>query len=85
MKTYQFEVFLQNVPQVSDEQADALFAAGCGDGTPTTCNGLTWIHFDRQAATLEEAIRSAVTQVASVGFVVTKVELDADAAVALGK
>jgi hypothetical protein len=84
MKTYEFDVSLKGVSEVTDEQADALFAAGCDDGTPACCNGLAWIHFDREAASLEDAIRSAVAQVQSAGFSVSKVELDADSAVSLG-
>jgi hypothetical protein len=84
MKTYAFDVVLKDVPEVTDEQADGLFAAGCDDGTPACCNGVAWVHFDREASSLEEAIRSAVTQVQRAGLRVSKIELDADAAVSLG-
>ncbi len=84
MKTCEFDVILKEVSEVTDDQADALFAAGCDDGTPVCCNGLAWIHFDRAAASLEEAIRSAIAQVQSAGFRVAKVELDANFAVSLG-
>jgi hypothetical protein len=84
MKTYEFDVVLKNVSEVTDEQADVLFAAGCDDGTPTCCDGVAWIHFDREASSVEEAIRSAVAQVQGAGFRVSKVELDVDAAVSLG-
>jgi hypothetical protein len=84
MKTYEFDVVLKEVSQVTDDQADGLFAAGCDDGTPTCCNGVAWIHFDREANSLEEAIQSAVSQVRSAGFHIAKVELDADSAVSLG-
>jgi hypothetical protein len=40
--------------------------------------------FDRQAPSLEEAIASAVVQVQAADLVVSKVELDVDAAVSLG-
>jgi hypothetical protein len=83
MKTYEFDVILKDVSQVTDEQADALFTAGCDDGTPAGCDGVAWIHFDRQAASLEEAIASAVAQVQAAGLQVSKVELDVDAAVSL--
>jgi hypothetical protein len=76
MKTYEFDVILKDVAEVSDEQADALFEAGCDDGTPTSCDGLAWIHFDREADSLEEAVRLAVAQVRGVGLDVAKVELD---------
>ena len=84
MKTYEFDVILKGVWEVTDDQADALFAAGCDDATPASCNGLAWLHFDREAATLEDGIRSAIAQVQSVGLTVSKVELDADSAVSLG-
>ncbi len=84
MKTYEFDVFLKNTAEISDDQADGLFAAGCDDGTPASCNGVAWVHFDRAADSLEEAIRSAIAQVRSAGFTVAKIELDANAAVALG-
>ena len=84
MKTYDFDVVLKDVPQVTDDQADMLFAAGCDDGTPASCNGLAWIHFDREASSLEEAIGTAVAQVQSAGFSVSKIQLDVDAAVSLG-
>jgi hypothetical protein len=54
------------------DQADALFAAGCDDGTPASSQGLAWIHFDREAASLEEAIRSAVINVQAAGLTVPK-------------
>jgi hypothetical protein len=84
MKPYEFDVVLTDVAELSDEQVDALFAAGCDDGTPVTCDGTTWVHFDRNADSLEEAIRSAVVQVRSAGLAVSKVALDVNAAVALG-
>lgn len=84
MKTYEFDVRLKDVQEVTDDQADALFAAGCDDGTPASCNGAAWIHFDREAPSLEEAIRSAVAQVQAAGFTVSKIELDAASAVFQG-
>jgi hypothetical protein len=84
MKTYQFDVVLKDVSDVTDDQADALFAAGCDDGTPAGCNGVFWIHFDREAGSLEEAILSAIAQVQVAGFTVSKVELDMAATVSLG-
>jgi hypothetical protein len=68
MKTYEFDVVLQDVSEITDEKADLLFEAGCENGTPTSRNGLTWVHFDREASSLEEAIHSAVKQVQVAGF-----------------
>lgn len=76
MNTYEFDVILQGIAEVTDDQADALFEAGCDDGTPVSCDGLAWIHFDRQSPSLEEAVRLAVSQIRNVGLAIAKVELD---------
>ena len=84
MKTYDFNVILKGVAEITDVQADGLFTAGCDDATAASRDGVAWIHFDRDAASLEEAIQSAVAQVQSAGFIVAKVELDVDAALPVG-
>jgi hypothetical protein len=84
MKSYEFDVYLKNVVEISDELADRLFAAGCTDGTPVSCAGAAWVHFDREASSLEEAIRSAVAQVQAAGCSVSKIELDAASAAVTG-
>ena len=61
MKTYEFDVVLKGIPEVSEDQADALFIHGCDDGTPACRDGLAWVHFDREAPSLEEAIHSAIS------------------------
>lgn len=78
MTTYEFDVVLAGSTEVTAGQADALFAAGCSDGTPASYNEVAWIHFDREAPSLEEAIRSAVAQVRAAGLSVAKIELDAE-------
>jgi hypothetical protein len=52
--------------EVSDEMADALFAAGCDDSTPWSSEGVAALDFDHDAESLEAAIRSAVADVAKV-------------------
>ena len=84
MKTYEFDVVLKGIPEVTDDQADSLFVHGCDDGTPACRDGLAWVHFDREAPSLEEAIHSAVSQVRAAGFAVPKVELEAQSAASLG-
>lgn len=81
MTTYEFDIVISGVEEISDDQADALFAAGCDDATPASSNGAAWIHFDREASSLESAIRSAVVQVRTAGLSVSKIELDAGSAV----
>lgn len=76
MTRYEFILMLAE-PSLSDKDCDALYEAGCDDGTVVTRNGVTHIAFDRQAESLEEAIRSATAQVRAAGFEVARVEMDA--------
>jgi hypothetical protein len=62
---------------LSVAECDALYEAGCDDGTIVTRNRVTFIAFDRKAASLEEAIRSATADVRSAGFDVKRVEMPA--------
>jgi hypothetical protein len=74
MTTYEFTLVLQEIDRVTDEAANALVEAGCDDGTFCARNGVAYVHFDREAATLESAIQSAIDQVRQAGFIVRRVE-----------
>jgi hypothetical protein len=75
-KTYEFSVVL-TAPRLSVKECDALYEAGCDDGTIVTRHGVTHIAFDRKADSLEEAIRSAAAEVRAAGFEVKRVEMAA--------
>jgi hypothetical protein len=81
MNKYDFTLILADPLELTDDLADALFAAGCDDGTPGTCNGVFSIDFHRTATSLGEAIRSAIEDVSTAGYEVTRVEIDAKAVV----
>ncbi len=83
MRMYAFDVILKDVHEVTEAVAGRLFGAGCDDGTPASCDGVAWIHFDREAGSLEEAILSALAQVHAAGFKASKVEMDVQTTVAL--
>jgi len=68
MKTYEFDMILKDISEPADEHADALFDAGCDDGTAASRDGVTWIHFDREASSLDDAIRQAIAQVRAAGL-----------------
>jgi len=76
MKTYEFMLIL-TVPEVTDQDCDALYEAGCDDGTVVTRGAVTYVAFDREAESLEEAIRSATADVRKAGFDVARIEMDA--------
>lgn len=78
MVRYEFTLVLKDDLELTEEIADKLYAAGCDDGTPGTCNGIFSIDFHREADTLEAAIRSAIANVKSAGYEVDRVEIEAD-------
>lgn len=75
-KTYGFSVVL-TAPALSADDCEALYEAGCDDGTVVTRNRVTFIAFDRKAASLEQAIRSTTANVRAAGFEVKRVEIPA--------
>jgi hypothetical protein len=81
MSKYDFTLILTEPLELTDDLADALFAAGCDDGTPGTCHGVFSIDFHREAGSLEEAIRSAIADIRTAGYEVARVEIDAEAVV----
>ncbi|MGM0489281.1 MAG: hypothetical protein ACQESR_21290 [Planctomycetota bacterium] len=76
MNVYEFVLRL-TTPELSGEQCDLLYESGCDDGTIVTRNGTTYIAFDREAESLESAIRSAVADVRSAGLDIARVEMEA--------
>ena len=72
---WSFRVFIADLIEFDDGQTDALYEAGCADGSLTSGELKAWIDFDREARSLQQAIASAVTQVRSVGLEVERVEL----------
>ena len=74
MRQYDFTLIFAESLELTPDLADALFAAGCDDGTPRTGNGVLFVDFHREAATLEDAIRSALENVRTVGYEIVRVE-----------
>lgn len=79
MKTYDFTLVLSGSLELTEDLADALFEAGCDDGTPGTVGTVCSIDFHREAHSLEEAIQSAIANVKSAGCKVNRVEIEAEA------
>ncbi len=72
MPTFDFQLVLSDVTVMTEAVAEALYAAGCDDGTPFSSAGVAAIGFSREANSLEEAIRSAIANVNQAGFVVSR-------------
>jgi hypothetical protein len=65
--------------EFTDAKADALYEAGCDDGTLVSRCGVASVGFAREAESLGDAIGSAVKDVEKAGFKVAKVEIEQDA------
>jgi hypothetical protein len=74
MKTFEFTLVLGDLKEVTGESAEKIFEAGCDEGTFTSSNGEAEVQFDCEAATLEAAVESAISQIESAGITVAKVE-----------
>ena len=81
MNKYDFTLILAEPLELTEDIADALFEAGCDDGSPGTCDGVFFIDFHRESTSLEEAICSAIENVQTAGCWVDRVEIEADAVV----
>ena len=75
MNCYDFVVVLKGLDIIDDDLAEALYEAGCDDGTPFSSCGVAGIGFSREADSLESAIRSAVADVQKAGCTVHRVEI----------
>ncbi len=80
---WRFTLFLRDVEEVTVELSDRLFEAGCDDGSPSSSHGVSKIGFNWESATLEEAIRSAVSDVRRAGVDDDHVEIESDGLAAL--
>lgn len=73
---HQFTLILSGIAQVTPELADGLYEATGGDIEFNMTGGVAYLEFDRAAASLDEAITSAIAQVegAELGVRVVRVE-----------
>ncbi|MGH7200329.1 MAG: hypothetical protein ACREJB_06965 [Planctomycetaceae bacterium] len=75
---YRFRVILADLEEVSEDAAEALYEAGCDDGLCGSSEGIADVMFDREAKSLDEAVRTAVRDVRKAGFQVARIEIDRD-------
>ena len=78
MTTYEFTLVLAKGTELTDDLAEAIFEAGCDDATSWSSQGIVSVGFDREADSLESAIRSAVADVQKAGCTVARVQIEAD-------
>lgn len=73
MQRFMFTLVVEGCDLKTDEVVDALFEAGCDDALVGSSEGVQFLDFDREAGSVDEAVRSAVADVESVeGLMVTR-------------
>ena len=72
METYEFTI---DIPEIDDDTIDSL-AGRCPDSGVGTCNGGTFVDFDRQAKSLGDAIDSAIADLEALGIHAVRVTVD---------
>lgn len=79
MKTHTFTLILSGIDEITPELADALYRATQGDIELNLRDGVAFLEFERKAATLQDAITTAIGDVerADVGVRVVRVESEA--------
>ena len=78
MKTHSFTLILSGISEIEHTVANALFEATNGDIEFNMRDGIPYLEFRRKAASLRDAVRSAIEDVerANVGVRVIRVETD---------
>ena len=66
VSTFAFTLIIEGSDLQSAEVANALFEAGCDDALVGRSEGVQFLDFDREAESVDEAVRSAVADVESV-------------------
>ena len=64
---YDFALILSGISEITPELADAFFEAGCDDATLGMQYGVAQLEFSRLAASMKDAILSAIHDVCKVG------------------
>ncbi len=73
---FDFTLLLDGINQVSSEVEDSLFAAGCDDATISMRAGRVYLTFCRTAASLKDAILSAIKNVRESDIGATVLRID---------
>jgi len=76
MTCWEFTLIWRDVAEMTDCLANALYDAGCDDATVGSSCGVVRVSFSREAATLQDAIQTAVRDVRQAGFEIARVEIE---------
>lgn len=68
LKTFHFVVYLGGARTITRRLQDRLFEAGCDDAALVSQNGKIFLDFDRQAASMPDAVQSALVDIERAGL-----------------
>ena len=73
---YRFTLYFDGIGELIDDLVERLYDAGLDDGTPFQRGGEVGVGVDRESASLETAMASALADARAAGCDVSRVELD---------
>ncbi len=76
VREFDFTLLLDGINELSTDVEDALFEAGCDDATISIRSGRMYLTFSRSAASLKDAILSAIQDVRKSGIAATVLRVD---------
>lgn len=76
MKTFEFSIIASGLDQEAEDFGDRFYDAGCDDALVAYQKGHIIIDFAREAASIDEAVASAIENVRAAGAVVDRIEPD---------
>ena len=85
MANHQFLLILTGVSEITPELSDRLYEATEGDIEFNMRDGVAFLEFDRTAASLQDAVMSAIEQVEGSGVGVRVVRVETEAANTIAK
>ncbi|HZZ77067.1 MAG TPA: hypothetical protein VFE62_01030 [Gemmataceae bacterium] len=85
MKTHRFTLILAGVAEITPELADSLFEHTHGDIELNQRDGVVYVEFERAAATLKDAVLTAIADVESAGATMRVVRVESESANTIAK
>ena len=76
MSSYEFSIIATGLSIDGDEWEDSFYEAGCDDALVGVRRGLFVLDFNREAATLAEAVESACADMRRAGATIVRIEPD---------
>ena len=84
-RVWSFTLVLDGVSELTDEMMDALYETGCDDALVGSRDGVSFLDFDREAGSFEEAVMSAMQSVQSANIKARVIRIEPDELVTMAE